>query len=285
MLKKLNDVLVANTGLFLCLNEQFGGSLSDPQYYYDLFNWSKDLIALIRDKSSYSINDLSMLDDDYFANNSGDKPISRLLQRKLNNQGVIPYTSSWGFVWENALAKYKTKWDKLWDVTKAQYNPIENYSMTEQEELPTKTTELQHYEDYEITTSENVNRDIHQEENADVERASDVYGFNSPTPVHVGIDNESKDKLNNYIDTNTSGLAEDNFVTESHSKDGEDNKEVTTESYDKKRELTRKGNIGVTTSQQLLESEIALWQWNFIQDVVYKDIDEILCQDFYESEL
>ena len=33
------------------------------------------------------------------------------------------------------------------------------------------------------------------------------------------------------------------------------------------RTLTRKGNIGVTTSQQMAQSEIALWQWNFYYDV------------------
>ena len=41
------------------------------------------------------------------------------------------------------------------------------------------------------------------------------------------------------------------------------------------RTLTRSGNIGVTTSQQMAESEIKLWQWNFYYDVfadVRKDV-------------
>lgn len=33
------------------------------------------------------------------------------------------------------------------------------------------------------------------------------------------------------------------------------------------RTLERSGNIGVTTSQQMAQSEIALWQWNFYYDV------------------
>lgn len=40
--------------------------------------------------------------------------------------------------------------------------------------------------------------------------------------------------------------------------------------------LTRKGNIGVTTSQQMIEQERALWMWNFFNDVVFPDIDKIL---------
>ena len=46
-------------------------------------------------------------------------------------------------------------------------------------------------------------------------------------------------------------------------------------------ELTRTGNIGVTTSQQMIESEIKLWDWNFI-DNVFKDIAEILTLPIYE---
>lgn len=33
------------------------------------------------------------------------------------------------------------------------------------------------------------------------------------------------------------------------------------------RTLSRSGNIGVTTNQQMAQSEIALWQWNFFYDV------------------
>ena len=45
--------------------------------------------------------------------------------------------------------------------------------------------------------------------------------------------------------------------------------------------LTRKGNIGVTTSQQLLQSERDLWKWVFFDDVVYPDIDRVLTIQTY----
>ena len=40
--------------------------------------------------------------------------------------------------------------------------------------------------------------------------------------------------------------------------------------------LTRSGNIGVTTSQMMLESERNLWIWNFFRQVVFPDLDYIL---------
>lgn len=46
-------------------------------------------------------------------------------------------------------------------------------------------------------------------------------------------------------------------------------------------ELTRSGNIGVTTSQQMIESERSLWVWNFFQNVVFKDVAKMLSLSIY----
>ena len=46
-------------------------------------------------------------------------------------------------------------------------------------------------------------------------------------------------------------------------------------------ELRRSGNIGVTTSQQMIQSEIDLWKWNFFQDVVFKDLAKSLTLSVY----
>ena len=49
---------------------------------------------------------------------------------------------------------------------------------------------------------------------------------------------------------------------------------------DNKRELTRKGNIGVTTTQQMINSELELREYNFIE-TIYSDIDSILTLKIY----
>ena len=57
--------------------------------------------------------------------------------------------------------------------------------------------------------------------------------------------------------------------TQSHAESG-------TDTHTRNYTLTRSGNIGVTTSQQMIQSERDLWKWNFYRDVVFKDIDSML---------
>ena len=45
--------------------------------------------------------------------------------------------------------------------------------------------------------------------------------------------------------------------------------------------LTRTGNIGVTTSQQMIQSERELWLWDYFYNVVFPDIDRILTLPIY----
>lgn len=50
---------------------------------------------------------------------------------------------------------------------------------------------------------------------------------------------------------------------------------------DNERKLTRKGNIGVTTSQQMLQSEFELRKNNFY-NIMYTDIDTLLTLSIYD---
>lgn len=45
--------------------------------------------------------------------------------------------------------------------------------------------------------------------------------------------------------------------------------------------LHRTGNIGVTTSQQMIQSERDLWLWDFFHTVVFPDVDKILTIPIY----
>lgn len=54
-----------------------------------------------------------------------------------------------------------------------------------------------------------------------------------------------------------------------------------TDTHTRNYNLTRSGNIGVTTSQQMIESERQLWIWNFFHDVVFPDIDRVLTINIY----
>ena len=56
---------------------------------------------------------------------------------------------------------------------------------------------------------------------------------------------------------------------------------VRTDNLVEENELVRSGNIGVTTSAQMIEENIRLWIWKFF-DSVFKDIDRVLTIGVYE---
>ena len=158
------------------------------------------------------------LDMDYYLNHSGEKYISPITEKLyLNNPNT--YLDKLASL---IVLKYSDKWNKLYkSFFEDEYNPIENYSMIEEENANTNITNS--------TTGKN-----------------NIYGFNTTAEYGVPQDNSS-------VESTTSGDFDDNH-----------------------RKLTRSGNIGVTTSQQMLQSEIDLRQWNFYNDLM-NDIDEIMC--------
>lgn len=78
------------------------------------------------------------LDDDYYGNHSGDKPISPLVEKLVDNDNKLNTinTTRLATVIYN---KYKVNWDRAWLALSKEYNPIDNYKMRE-EETPAETT-------------------------------------------------------------------------------------------------------------------------------------------------
>ena len=180
------------------------------------------------------------LDAEYYGNISGDKPISPLLEKMVEGDVMTDLEKS--FVAATIVSLCNTNWSKEWATLSAQYNPIENYSMTE-----------------EMTDDETVSEygKVHtREDNLKDESKTAVYGFNSSEASDTGSG-----------ETTRTGV-----VTDRDS--GED---THTRNYT----LTRSGNIGVTTSQQMLQSERDLWKWNFFRDVVFPDLDKVLTLRIY----
>ena len=127
------------------------------------------------------------------------------------------------------------------------YNPLENYSMEE-----VRTPDLTDEETENVKTDMTTERETH---------ATNSYkGFNANDPVLVN-------KTDGDEDVTTSGAKLDNEKSNTITHTGTE-------------ELTRSGNIGVTTSQQMLESEFKVRQYDFYKQV-FNDIDTILCLSVY----
>ena len=135
-----------------------------------------------------------------------------------------------------------------------------------------------------------------------VETGDSVYGFNSSTAVpstdRTEVSSGQDTKTYNVTDTDTDSQTDRATGTVSTSNTGtvteENTGTVTVENTGTVRNadsgsdtqtrnytLTRKGNIGVTTSQQLLQAERDLWMWSFFEDVVFPGIDRVMTIDTY----
>lgn len=276
-------------------------------------------------KTSYAttftwLDNADVLDAEYYGNHSGNKEISPIIDKfieyNVDNEVPSPYvlTTTQRTLLAKIIAnKFESKWTKLYAILAMEYNPIENYSMVE-EETPEiththsvsndyevsdtktnafkRTSKEEPSQDYAVTQEKSVNTDLSVE--TETGSSAEVYGFNSSTAVPSNdatggsTVTTTGDKADNtettvttqdgYITTTEEGSANDNVETNTHTQSGSTIDEETGS-----RTLTRSGNIGVTTSQQMIESEIALWQWNFF-DTVYKDIDTVLTSPKYNIE-
>ena len=176
-----------------------------------LWAYENDQLSFIKNE-----NDAKTLDDYYFYGFSGEKEISIYLESCIDTlgeeDGII-------HAFKTTILRFKDKWERRYQAfVTSTYNPIENYSMSERENVGSKVT---------VTANQN----------------SSVYGFNSES---------SSPTAESGASTTSFGNKDDN-----------------------ERTLTRSGNIGVTTSQQMLQSEIDLRKWSYYDNLLV-DLDNTM---------
>ena len=94
---------------------------------------------------------------------------------------------------------------------------------------------------------------------------------NDEKVTHNTTDTENKTTTNN-LKEETTGTISDNGTNNNH-ENGSESTTVTTKNS---------GNIGVTTTQKMLQSEMEFRAvFNFFNDIVYKNIDEVLTINVY----
>ena len=167
-----------------------------------------------------------------------------------------------------------------------EYDPIENYSMVEQMtndttkneygKTRTRTNNLSHSKTGTETDTPNITET--QTPNLSNVSESLIRGFNSSDSVPTDSQTQSATGTNTNTQTGTDTIQYD--VTNEYGETQTDNDggvDTQTRNYT----LKRSGNIGVTTSQQMIESERSLWMWNFFRNVVFPDIDRVLTLQIY----
>ena len=253
----------------------------------------------------YEMGNSAALDTIYFYQRSGEKIISPMVKNLLGEDDYLSIAdiSTLATV---LLTMYGDKWSHLLEALQTEYNPLENYDMSESGSDETNRTGT----DTNVRTGSQSNSgaitrtgsednsgavtrtgsesDAGDANNNSENGTNSIYGYNSNSAVpsdssslsashqntktynNVADTDSRKKTYNNVADTDTRSLTYNN-VQDQETRNMKDKTDHT---------LTRHGNIGVTTSQQMLQSEIDVRQYLFF-DGVMSDVDKFLTLAIY----
>ena len=222
--------------------------------------------------------DNSVLDVAYFGNHSGGKFCSPLVKMMLDTDGEVP-SAARIMIAKVIISKYLINWTKLWATNEASYSPIHNYDMYEERDLATTADNVETTDATNAKTGTDtlahglVETTDHGMTTTDV---TSRYGLNTvdgavkPSDQVVSTEGGDTVVTDSGDDVRTYDLSDDIDSTVTEDNEGTEHEEI-----------HRYGNIGVTTSQKLLQEERDLWIWNFF-DEVFKDLDKELALAFHD---
>lgn len=209
-------------------------------------------IDTIFDKVSKELKIFTILTSDemfeYFWGKYGERDFYKPFdcENPVNNTNMVKQASAYITLYGKS---HKYEYDKLVDTLSLEYNPIENYSMTEKGK-DTRTPDI-------TQTNKGVN--------------TNTVGLNTSITTGKTTFDKSTDFINDTKTTNTGTNTDTQDI----------NTTVTTAGNETTaHELTRSGNIGVTTSQQMIESERKLAMFSVV-DLFVKAIADIILIGVY----
>lgn len=198
---------------------------------------------------------------DYFFNN-GERTISTWVEYMVSRYGNMEAKYFTRNVADAMYSRYYAKWRAQYDALATKYDILSPYDMTiaetESNQLDTDTTIGQTttgtYSDSDKLTSHNTGN------------TDSIYAFNStenPVPTDKSVGTEDSSRSGSGSNSGTK-----NITTDYGSK-----RNIT-------RNLTRKGNIGNTTKQELIERELRLRD-TLVYKIMFKDLNELLTRSVY----
>ena len=222
--------------------------------------------------------DNSVLDIAYFGNHSGGKFCAPLVKLLINDDGVVPDAARITLA-KILISKYLTNWNNLWETNVAVYSPIHNYDMYEERDLATTDDNVE-TTDGELSRTGTEGLTHGMVETTQHGRTEDnvnyKYGLNTTvyqqnrSDENVSTEGGTTTTTDSGTDTTTRNLVDSTDQTVTEDNEGTEHEET-----------HRYGNIGVTTTQKLLQEERNLWLWNFF-DEVFNDLDKELALAFHD---
>lgn len=236
------------------------------------------------------------LDILYLDGHSGERYCSNFINHRLNDSDVL--SSDNRTLIANILwAMFGIQWTRLWATMKpVDYDPLTNYKMEETlegTESSTRTPDLTKGDTGTVQTTgqdkrtPNLTRNgtgtVNDNGSATNTNQNGIWGFNSSTSVPSDMSDGTATNEN----TTTRDLTETETGTDTidHTNTDTYNRSYTETGTDttagtRSRKLTRTGNIGTNTFQNLLQQERNIWIYDFFEQV-FKDVDSVLTIPIY----
>lgn len=156
--------------------------------------------------------------------------------------------------------KYYNKWKKVFETYKLDYEVLSPYNMS----ITDNTEDIMTSNDKFNTSRDNRQEGTENSTNIDITQ-SNVYAYNSD----AASPNE-----NSTTDTSLNSTTTQNNTTT-----GNDNRDYTRDNSIKKT-ITRKGNIGNTLPQEMIERQRKLLD-TLLYDIIFKDIATVISRERY----
>lgn len=252
------------------------------------------------------------LDLEYFGNHSGEKIISPLVSKllvddKLTSDSITRLASI-------IFSLNGDNWSRLYSALQEEYKALQNYNGDETRTVTTTDTGTDTFshtgnetntlndsssntrtgsESLESSGSDSLSKTGTVGSQGSNLSDNNVFGFNSSSSVPSDNSNSSNESTDTYnLSDKTSYGKKDTKVYNNVSDSGnrESTNTVSNESSDTETKnlqtntsetFHREGNLGVTTSQQMLESEFELRMHYRFFDVVFADVDKTLALQLY----
>ena len=222
-------------------------------------------------KNPISSENFQILLRDYIYDNFGYYDISEKIKNTTEriNKTMLEVIQE---IASNTYISNEYRYDTLYSTIIQEYNPIENYSMSEKIETSYNGKEIN------ATTFTGTEKETHAINEQRTENSQTNEGGTTNVLKTAPYDSESffnKEQSTTTQDSPTSSeLTIGNTGENTTEKTFENRSDNNVKSFDGRNDVvthTRSGNIGVTTSQQMLESQRALANFNFV-GIVARDI-------------
>lgn len=231
----------------------------------------------------------------YFDTHSGERFSSRIITRRVGDDGSLS-SADRKTIATLVYARFRTQWGRLWATMNPTFDPLTNYKMEETVEGTESSTRTPNLTKGDTGTVQTTGQDkrtpdltrkgtgtVKDDGSATNNNQNGIWGFNSSTSVPSDMSDGTATNENtttrDLTETETGTDTTDRINTDTYNRSYTETGTDTTAGKSS-RKLTRTGNIGTNTFQNLLQQERNIWMFDFFEQI-FKDVDSVLTIPIY----